>query len=224
MLPPYFYAHPFPYRKPSVYRSVLARDMLGAGGLPPSCGDNESMTRARLSFDQSIRDGEELLAIYDALSRPKPEDGEVLKRAGLVLALTAWETYVEDVLLEVVLAKLSIVRGSHIASFMKSQLEGEIKRLHNPKSDKVKELFLKYLDLDIASSWLWAQFEPPRVAKTLDDLIVKRGDAVHRSKSSSLGSPPSAHLINRDELEKAIRFLKALVNATDSRIETSDGQ
>lgn len=182
------------------------------------------MTRARLGFDQSIRDGEELLAIYDALNRPKPEDGEVVKRAGLVMALTAWETYVEDVLLEVVIARLSIVRGSHIASFMRSQLEGEIKRLHNPKSEKVKELFQKYLDIDIAASWTWPQYEPPRVAKTLDELITKRGDAVHRSKAASAGAPPAAHLIKRDELEKAIRFLKTLVTVTDSRIEAIDSQ
>lgn len=182
------------------------------------------MTKAKQGFDQSIRDGEELLAIYDALARPKPEDGEVVKRAGLVMALTAWETYVEDVLMEVVTAKLSIVAGSHLANFMRTQLEGELKRLHNPKSDKVKELFQRYLNIDIATYWSWPQFEAPRVAKTLDDLISKRGDAVHRSKVAAIGAPPIAHLIKRDELEKAIRFLKALVVATDAGIESSDGR
>lgn len=182
------------------------------------------MTKAKQGFDQSIRDGEELLAIYDALTRPKPEDGEVLKRAGLVMALTAWETYVEDVLLEVVTARLSIVAGSHIANFMRVQLEGDLKRLHNPKSDKVKELFSRYLNIDVTAFWSWPQFEPPRVAKTLDELIAKRGDAVHRSKVTAIGTPPAAHLIKRDELEKAIRFLKALVAATDSGTETADGR
>ena len=55
------------------------------------------MSRAKESFEYAIRDAEELLAHFNALNTiPQPENGEVLKRAGLVMALTAWETYVED--------------------------------------------------------------------------------------------------------------------------------
>ena len=48
----------------------------------------------------------------------------------------------------------------------------------------------------------------------LNELLSKRGDAVHRSRpvASGLSAP---HLIKRDELDKAIKFLKALVEATD---------
>jgi hypothetical protein len=52
----------------------------------------------------------------------------------------------------------------------------------------------------------------------LNSLIGKRGDAVHRSKPIVAGNPPP-HLIRRDELEKAIRFLKLLVDATDRATE-----
>ena len=53
---------------------------------------------------------------------------------------------------------------------------------------------------------------------TLNGWIAKRGDAVHRSKAVSGGSPV-AHLIRREELEKVIRFIKELVRATDLFIE-----
>ena len=59
------------------------------------------MSRAYQSFEYSIKDAEELLAHFDAINtNPPPANAEVLKRAGLVMALTAWETYVEDRLLE----------------------------------------------------------------------------------------------------------------------------
>ena len=57
-------------------------------------------------------------------------------------------------------------------------------------------------------------YDPPAAKKKLDELISKRGDAVHRSKPVAVGSP-APHLVNRDDLEKAIRFLKGLVEATE---------
>ena len=59
------------------------------------------MSRALQSFEYSIKDAEELLAHFDDINtNPPPPNAEVLKRAGLVMALTAWETYVEDRLQE----------------------------------------------------------------------------------------------------------------------------
>lgn len=58
---------------------------------------NDLMSRAYQSFEYGVKDAEELLAHFDAInSNPPPANAEVLKRAGLVMALTAWETYVED--------------------------------------------------------------------------------------------------------------------------------
>ena len=55
------------------------------------------MSQAFLQFEQGIKDSEELLAHFDSINQsPLPASAEVLKRAGLVMALTAWETYVED--------------------------------------------------------------------------------------------------------------------------------
>jgi hypothetical protein len=59
------------------------------------------MSKAQVTFESSIRDAEELLAHFDSLNKlPPPDNAEVLKRAGLVMALTAWETYVEDLVRE----------------------------------------------------------------------------------------------------------------------------
>jgi len=55
------------------------------------------MPTARETFDSSIRDAVELLDHFNAINvLPPPPNAEVLKRAGLIMACTAWETYVED--------------------------------------------------------------------------------------------------------------------------------
>ena len=58
------------------------------------------------------------------------------------MALTAWETYVEDRILEAVHSRLRAVVGSPIGKFVTTKLEEELKRFHNPTSEKTRGLFL----------------------------------------------------------------------------------
>ena len=173
------------------------------------------MSKALVSFEGSIKDAEDLLAHFDAMPKPPPPNAEVLKRAGLVMALTAWETYVEDLAREEVARRLRAVSGSYVGKFVASRLEEELKRFHNPTSDKTRKLFQDFLEVDVTGGWEWANYDSVKAKKTLDELISKRGDAVHRSKPPPAGTPLAPHLIKREELEKAIRFLKCLVAATD---------
>jgi hypothetical protein len=177
------------------------------------------MSKAALAFDSAIKDAEELLGHFDAQPKPPPESAEVLKRAALVMALTAWETYVEDRVLEEVSARLKVVNGSYVGKFVLGRLEEELRRFHNPTSEKTRRLFLDFIELDVTEHWAWQHFDPAKSKKTLDDLIAKRGDAVHRSRRAQPGAPPPAHLVKREELDRAIRFLKSLVEATDKCLD-----
>lgn len=60
------------------------------------------LTVARINFDNALTDLRTLLSIHDRETQQtpgKPDRGlEVLKRAGVILAVTAWETFVEDTL------------------------------------------------------------------------------------------------------------------------------
>jgi hypothetical protein len=177
------------------------------------------MSRAFQSFEFGIKDAEELLAHFDAVNgNPPPANAEVLKRAGLVMALTAWETYVEDRLVEEMDKKLGAVAGSYVGNFVSKKLQCDLKQFHNPSSDKTKRIFQEYLELDVTEGWIWSNYDPEKAKATLNGWISKRGDAVHRSKPISNGTPV-AHLIKRDELEKVIRFVKDLVKATDAFID-----
>lgn len=174
------------------------------------------MSRAADFFATSIKDAEELLAHYDKLERQSPENGEVLKRAGLVMAMTAWETYVEDRLQEDVNARIQAFNGSSVGNFVRRKLEEEIKRLHNPDTEKTRRLFREFLDIDVTAGWKWDNFQPPEAKKTLDRYLSIRGEVVHRSKQSA-----APHPVKRPDLDKAIRFLKGLVGATEKTLDAA---
>ena len=97
---------------------------------------------------------------------------------------------------------------------MRAKLEEELKRFNNPTFEKTKKLFADYLEIDVTSEWRWNRVDIQKARDKLDALLKKRGDAVHRSKVSSAGPTPP-HLVSKEELEKAIRFLKELVLATE---------
>lgn len=180
-----------------------------------------SESKASLTFSESIKDAENLLSHFITLNPDKPPpETEVLKRAGLVMAMTAWETYVEDRLIETALGKLESVGDPHIAGYVKGRLIDEINRLHNSTSAKSIQLFKDFVGVDLSNSWTWNQMDAPSARKRLDEYIKLRGDVVHRSRKS-LPGPTPPHPVNKDDLLRAIRFLKELVHATDKALRAS---
>ncbi|WP_156385468.1 hypothetical protein [Ramlibacter sp. Leaf400] len=62
------------------------------------------------------------------------------------------------------------------------KLQEELKRFHTPSSDKTKRTFLEYLEVDVKAGWRWLNYDHQSARRTLDELVSKRGDAVHRSR------------------------------------------
>lgn len=178
------------------------------------------MPTARETFNSSIKDAEELLAHFNSINvLPPPQNAEVLKRAGLIMACTAWETYVEDRIQEAVQQRLGEGNDSFQNQFLLKHLQTTLKQFHNPNAEKTCKLFSDFLGVDVSAGWQWNNYDSARVRLELDSLIKKRGEAVHRSKAAN-ASIPAAHLVRKEELEKAIRFLKALVEATEAATKT----
>ncbi len=179
------------------------------------------MSNASDAFEEFIQDAENLLKHFDSLNtKPPPPEIEVLKRAGLIMAMTAWETYVEDRLLEATRERLSKLRNKDIAQLLESKLDVEIKRLHNPTYDKTAELFRDYAGVDLSKFWCWGYYKLPDVRDTLSMFMKLRGDIVHRSRVVAEGAV-LAHPVTKEKLQKAIRFLKGLVIATEKAFETA---
>lgn len=176
------------------------------------------MSIASDTFIKSILDAENLLKHFNDLNKnPPPPENEVLKRAGLIMAMTAWETYVEDILNEAVSKRLENLNDEFVANFMGAKLDEEIKRLHNPTFDKTVQLFNNYLGVDLSEKWGWNQVDAKQIKERLDRYMKLRGDVVHRSIPTS-NLQTNSHPINKEELEKVIRFLKMLVISTEKAI------
>jgi hypothetical protein len=176
------------------------------------------MSKALETFNESIKDAEELLTHFDHIrggnNQTKPDEKtEVLKRSGLIMAVAAWETYVEDRLREIVESHLVGLHNSVVAKIIKDKLEEDLKRFNTPNTDNVKRVFLTYSGNDITTSWAWNNVMSKEAQQKLNQFIVKRGEAAHRSKTR--GDSTAPHLITKDELRSAIHFFKELAKATD---------
>jgi hypothetical protein len=112
-------------------------------------------------FDQSIKDAQELLARFDEeKTGSATHNPETLKRAGLVMAVAAWETYVKDRITEEIEVWLQAVDGSPIGKFVRRRLEEDLKRFFNPNVEKTKRIFLNYFEVDITQGWAWDNYDP----------------------------------------------------------------
>lgn len=174
------------------------------------------MSEAYNNFQISIADAEQMLAIFDQLNKDgtSANDPEVLKRAALIMTLTAWETYVEDRVKEEVDCRLRALDGSHVAAFIQKQLHQELKFFNTPNSKNTKKLFEDYVGKDVTEFWSWPGVEVEAARTKLNGWISKRGNAVHRSVTDK----QDGHLVGRNDMEKCVKFFKQLVHMTDGAI------
>ena len=173
------------------------------------------MTCAGLAFQSGIQDAEALLRRFEAEKGTNgTHDSEVLKRAALIMVLAAWETYVKDRFHEEFETCFGCLKGSDAGRILSRRRDEDLKRFFNPNAERTAQLFIAYFDIDITKRWNWANYKPAEARKTLDALISKRGEAAHKARTTR--TPNDAHLIKKDELEKAIRFVKGLVETCES--------
>lgn len=165
------------------------------------------------NFQEAIQDSKELVRCFDAMNQSTIDVApEVLKRAAVIMVLTAWETYVEDIARELFKHKFGSLNGCHVGDFMKEQFELRLKTFHNPNSSKTKRLFEEFFGVDVTEQWAWNNYQDPdQVRSILNKWIKKRGEAVHRSQTDET----KPHIAKRDELDKCIRFFTELVEVTD---------
>lgn len=175
-------------------------------------------SQAYHSFEHAIQDASDLLGYFDALKlNPPPPQIEVLKRASLIMALAALETYFEDRLVEGAeeLCGNSDAEST-LATFLKESLANDLKVFHSPSTDRVRPIFKKYLGIDITAGWIWNNVEPAAALTELKRLTKKRGDIAHRSLRPIDGlGQPQPHAVTRDDLRKHIYFVTQLAQATD---------
>lgn len=171
------------------------------------------MSKSKENFDIAIQDSERLLEAYDTLNKDRVDnrDPEELKRAALIMTLTAWETYVEDRISEELSSQMRPLKGSPVECFVSEALQRDLKYFHTPNTYKTKQFFERFLHVDITQGWAIAGQEIKDTCTRLDGWIKKRGEAVHRSVTNK----QDTHLVSREDMRKCLSFFKSLVEATD---------
>ncbi|WP_067587315.1 HEPN domain-containing protein [Endozoicomonas ascidiicola] len=174
------------------------------------------MSKALENFLLAQTDVTSLLKCFDDINGNDDSTApEVLKRATLIMILTTWETYVEDVASELFDRKFGVLQGSHVGKYMEKNFQTELRRFNTPDSIKTKKLFLDFFGKDVVESWTWANVDQKTACTQLNGWIKKRGDAVHRMDVNISGP----HIVRRDELDKCQRFFNELVRKTDETLE-----
>lgn len=167
-------------------------------------------------FHQAVTEAQELLTCFDTLNSNSTEKPpEVLKKASLILILTAWETYIEDLASELLELKFSALTGSLSGRFIENQFKERLKQFHNPGSRKTKQLFEEFFNFDITESWQWNNVSAKDAREQLNRWLSIRGDVVHRA----LDNANMPVVIRKEDLLKCFRFFNELVNATDNAIK-----
>ena len=174
------------------------------------------MTTSFCNFKIAISDAQDLINCFDLLNEKSDANPpEALKRAALVMTITAWETYIEDVATEIFIDKLSLLKGSHIGNYVEGQFNKNLKTFNNPDSTKVKNLFFDFLGFDVTEKWVWNNYITADQARcALNKWLKRRGEAVHRAQID-ITKP---HLVKRDDIDKCIRFFTDLAAVTDKAL------
>jgi hypothetical protein len=174
---------------------------------------NTIKSNAYEAFYIAMQDVEEIIEIYDIVNRDHPDkQPEALKRSALVMAMTVWETYVEDRFKELVGSYLMGVKGSPVYQYIDGKVSNDLRYFHTPNSRNIKKLFEPILDRDVTLDWHWDNFDSKRAREKLNEYISLRGDVVHRSVTDK----QNGHPVKKDELQKCVRFLKSLTNAMEA--------
>lgn len=174
------------------------------------------MSESLAQFNRAISEARELYDCYETLNcHPELSPPSGLKKATLILILTAWETYVEDVAVELFEQQFKVLKGCKVEAFATRQLNERLRFFHNPNSLKTKHLFEEFFDIDVTEHWQWNNMIPKQAREQLNQWISKRGEAVHRAQvDKSL-----QQVVNKSELSKCFNFFIELARATDKALE-----
>lgn len=172
-------------------------------------------SQAAPRFEQAIQEAENLLLCFDRLNlQSAGTELEVLKRAGLLMAMTAWQNYVEDRLQEAVNARWAEAADDGLARFVQSGLDEAIGYPQAPSAEKTLQMFRELARRDLLPHWHWDGVDAQAAGEKLNGYLVLQGN-VQRRRPVHVEGPARAHPVARDDLQGALHFLRALVEATE---------
>jgi hypothetical protein len=165
----------------------------------------------------------------------------VLKRAAVILAVTAWESFIEDSVRNYATSAIEKAsRPSDVQSlfnsvaqswlegkpkpteladwsgagwkvFLGNKLEKDLGAWNSPNSENVRALSKRYLGEDLTTHWHWERTTTTLATRRLDALIRLRGEVVHHGREVFNRTAG----IQRKHVVEASSLLNHLVECTE---------
>lgn len=109
-----------------------------------------------------------------------PGKQDALPRAVVVMCVSAWEAYVEEVVRLAVLVARPNAPPHGIWSALNAFVEKSVGRFHTPSGKNVRTLVADALELkDIQEAWSWARYPHERVQELLAGAMKFRHEIAH---------------------------------------------
>lgn len=135
------------------------------------------------TLGQLLADATALSDAYDVLrsSRRAPAGGsDAIPRAMVVLCVSAWEAFVEELVLEAVAALRPLSAPLGVWPALIAGVRSHVGRFNTPNADKVRGLISDSLGLpDVPNSWVWAEFTAQRTRERLHQVMNYRHEIAH---------------------------------------------
>ena len=103
-----------------------------------------------------------------------------LNRAAVVMCLSAWEAYVEELVKESVLAFKPAITANTLWQSINADARSQVGRFNTPNVENVRRLFADTLGLqDVTVSWQWQNTTPQVARDRLTEAITLRHQIAH---------------------------------------------
>jgi hypothetical protein len=167
-------------------------------------------------LNQLLRDATELDTIHTQLRTGNPgrQYGLAsLNRAAVVISMSAWESYIEELMRESLQALHPGSSALGAWPALNAYILGLLGRFHTPNSENVAELISRCLSLaDIRLTWGWRNCTPGQAATHLDNALTHRHEIAH-----GVNPRPTIHNNYSSWLPG---FVRRLANCTDSAVRS----
>lgn len=165
-------------------------------------------------LDQLLTDAAELDEIHKQLrtgQRGRQYRLASLNRAGVVISVSAWESYVEELMRESLqaLRPASPPLGNWPA--LSAFVHGELARFNTPNAQNVANLIHRCLGLaNVRTSWAWANCSSSQAQVRLNEALALRHEVAH-----GVNPRPAIHNTYSNALP---RFMRRLARCTDNAV------
>lgn len=176
------------------------------------------MSKTLELFRKGISDAESILTIYDCHNQNSNQikeiypDGmpniDVLKRACVVMAFTAFESFFENLVTE--------INNKQVYDFSNEKRNKLLERFHNPTSKNIVELYKSWFGIENCLKAISFDGQnAENICNRLDEYLKIRGQIVHVQKMDS----SKEDVAKKENVTKILYFLKKFAENFDCFIE-----